>query len=159
MTVAVPPSDPLEALPRTAPAGLTGGQLTQAYAAKAQELGIDISPGDFQLLVEAARVLDTVNALQRAIEADGEVITTETGSRVNPALGAIDKQRLTLIKLLGQVRASWMYSTNGTRPSGRQPGSTHVYDGVTQRQERAAARMPQNGSHRPKRPSHASRKK
>jgi hypothetical protein len=65
---------------------------------------LDFSDAETELLIEACRVIDTVEALQAVVVADG---TTSTGSKgqtvTHPALQELRQQRSLLSRLLPQL--------------------------------------------------------
>lgn len=64
----------------------------------------DLSDVECEVLREACRLLDEVDSLREAIDADGVTVTGSQGqTRVNPAIGEVRQHRLALARLLAQL--------------------------------------------------------
>jgi hypothetical protein len=62
----------------------------------------DLSKAESEILMEACRTLDDLEALAKAIERDGITVTGSTGqTRAHPALAEMRNHRLALGRLLG----------------------------------------------------------
>ncbi len=61
----------------------------------------EISPAELEILAEACRSLDTIDALQAAVDSDGVTVPGSTGqTRIHPAVGEIRQLRLAVARLL-----------------------------------------------------------
>ena len=60
----------------------------------------DLRDDERELLTEVCRIVDTVEALQGAVDADGAVLS---GGKVHPAVPELRQQRTVLGRLLGQL--------------------------------------------------------
>lgn len=64
----------------------------------------ELSMPETELLLECARTLDVVDALETAIRRDGVMVEGSQGQlRVNPAIAEVRAQRLALGRLLAQL--------------------------------------------------------
>lgn len=92
-----------------------------------------------RVLLEACRLTDQIDALQRVVSADGVVISTEFGDKVHPALVELGKQRSLLARLLvalrmpdeatGQKPQRRGLRTQGpSKPGGRKAGTVSSLD-------------------------------
>ena len=63
----------------------------------------ELRPDELQLLVEVARALDTVEMLQRQLDADGMTVAKGDGTALHPALCELRLQRQTLARALAQL--------------------------------------------------------
>ncbi len=66
--------------------------------------GFELSEAELELLVEACRLLDTLEVLEAAVAVDGVTTVGSRGQvRVHPAVGALQSGRATLGRLLAQL--------------------------------------------------------
>lgn len=63
----------------------------------------EFAPAEVELLAEVARSVDSLEALDRIIRAEGPVVVTEQGSKVHPAQTEARQLRLALGRLLAQL--------------------------------------------------------
>lgn len=64
----------------------------------------EVDRDERELLAEACRSLDQLDALQAALDSDGVMVTGSTGQlRVHPAIAQINATRATLGRLLAQI--------------------------------------------------------
>ncbi len=65
----------------------------------------ELSGSELELLVEACRLLDEVEALHDAIEADGLTVAGAAGqTRIHPAVAEVRQHRLALGRVLAQLQ-------------------------------------------------------
>lgn len=84
-----------------APTGL-GGRGRAFWRATVS--GFDLERGELELLAEASRTLDEIDALTAAIGRDGVTVAGSTGqTRTHPAINEVRQHRLALGRLLAQL--------------------------------------------------------
>lgn len=64
----------------------------------------ELDEHEITLLAQACRTVDTIDALQAAIDADGPLIETRSGPKAHPAVVEIRQQRIVLARLLVALR-------------------------------------------------------
>ena len=87
--------------------------------------GYDLAEHELALLRQAVRTLDLIDELQKACDAFGPIVESPQGAKANPALVEIRQQRLTVARLLAQLRIP-DDETDGRRQ--RRGGARGVYD-------------------------------
>jgi hypothetical protein len=79
--------------------GAAGGALYDSVADR-----FELDRHEHQLLLEASRTTDQLAELDAAVRRDGVLIETPQGQRAHPALVEARGQRITLARLLAQLR-------------------------------------------------------
>jgi hypothetical protein len=90
-----------EYLPPPAPAGL--GDAGKALWDDAVAV-MQFESHELATLGEAARTLDAVQLLQDALDADGPIVESPQGTKVNPALPELRQQRIAFARLLAVLK-------------------------------------------------------
>lgn len=86
--------------PPTAPSGLkdSGRRLWKAAVDV-----FDLDEHELALLREACRTVDSLDALQAAVDRDGVVVQSPQGVKAHPALVEVRQQRITFARLVAQL--------------------------------------------------------
>jgi len=63
----------------------------------------DLDEHELALLREACRSLDSLDALQTAVDQDGVVVESPQGLKAHPALVEVRQQRITFARLIAQL--------------------------------------------------------
>lgn len=63
----------------------------------------DLDEHELALLREACRTLDSLDALQAAVDQDGVVVESPQGVKAHPALVEVRQQRITYARLIAQL--------------------------------------------------------
>lgn len=90
----------MAANPPPAPSGLkaSGRRLWKASVDV-----FDFDEHELALLREACRTLDSLDALQAAVDQDGVVVESPQGVKAHPALVEVRQQRITYARLIAQL--------------------------------------------------------
>ncbi len=83
------------------------------------------------VLREACRTVDSLDALQRQLEADGVMSESTQGTRVHPALVELRQQRITFARLLTALRIPTEDDTGRTQGRGAPRGVYGIAGGAS----------------------------
>lgn len=88
-------------VPPRVPAGLKAGG-RKLWKAIADEF--ELEQHELSVLLEAARTVDSLEALEKIVQAEGVTHQSPQGVRAHPALVEARQQRVTLAKLVASLR-------------------------------------------------------